>query len=105
MDKICLYNCSFRILLDFPRTRYGGGTGIRTLETLSRLTVFKTAAFNHSAIPPRAGLKTRDYVPSLWLDDLPAVHIGAEGVWDVDRAVGLLVVLKNGEQGASNREA
>ena len=31
----------------------GGGTGIRTQETFSRLTVFKTAAFNHSAIPPR----------------------------------------------------
>ena len=31
----------------------GGGTGIRTQETLSRPTVFKTAAFNHSAIPPR----------------------------------------------------
>gem|GEM_PF-5918062 len=29
-----------------------GGRGIRTLEELSPLTVFKTAAFNHSAIPP-----------------------------------------------------
>ena len=29
-----------------------GGRGIRTLERLSPLTVFKTAAFNHSAIPP-----------------------------------------------------
>jgi len=44
-------------------------------------------------------------VPSLWLDDLPAVHIRAEGLWDLDRAVGLLVVLENREQGASNREA
>ena len=33
----------------------GGGTGIRTQETFSRPTVFKTAAFNHSAIPPRGG--------------------------------------------------
>ena len=92
-------------MLGFTGTINGGGTGIRTLETLSRLTVFKTAAFNHSAIPPRAGLKTHDYVPSLWLDDLPAVHIRAEGLWDLDRAVGLLVVLENREQGASNREA
>ena len=30
----------------------GGGRGIRTPETLASLAVFKTAAFNHSAIPP-----------------------------------------------------
>ncbi len=30
----------------------GGGGGIRTPETLTGLTVFKTAAFNHSATPP-----------------------------------------------------
>jgi hypothetical protein len=30
----------------------GGGGGIRTPETLASLTVFKTAAFNHSATPP-----------------------------------------------------
>ncbi len=30
----------------------GGGGGIRTHEALSGLTVFKTAAFNHSATPP-----------------------------------------------------
>jgi hypothetical protein len=30
----------------------GGGGGIRTPETLSGLTVFKTAAFNRSATPP-----------------------------------------------------
>ena len=31
----------------------GGGTGIRTLERVSPLTVFKTAAFDRSAIPPQ----------------------------------------------------
>jgi hypothetical protein len=30
----------------------GGGGGIRTPETLSSLTVFKTAGFNHSPTPP-----------------------------------------------------
>ena len=36
-----------------PYTQFsGGGGGIRTPETLSSLTVFKTAAFNHSATPP-----------------------------------------------------
>src|SRR6516162_5246180 len=30
----------------------GGGGGIRTPETLTGLTVFKTVAFNHSATPP-----------------------------------------------------
>ena len=32
--------------------RYGGWGGIRTLETLARLPVFKTGAFNHSATHP-----------------------------------------------------
>jgi hypothetical protein len=31
----------------------GGGRGIRTPDTLSGTAVFKTAAINHSAIPPR----------------------------------------------------
>ena len=31
---------------------YGGGGGIRTPETLSGLTVFKTAGFNRSPTPP-----------------------------------------------------
>jgi hypothetical protein len=30
----------------------GGGSGIRTHEGLAPLLVFKTSAFNHSAIPP-----------------------------------------------------
>ena len=30
----------------------GGETGIRTLGTLARSTVFKTAAFDHSATSP-----------------------------------------------------
>ena len=38
------------------RLTNGGGRGIRTPGTLSGSTVFKTAALNHSAIPPRAGL-------------------------------------------------
>ena len=32
--------------------RSGGGGGIRTPETLSGLTVFKTAGFNRSPTPP-----------------------------------------------------
>ena len=34
----------------------GGGGGIRTPETLSGLTVFKTAGFNHSPTPPLPSL-------------------------------------------------
>ena len=34
-----------------PRTT-GGGGGIRTPETLTGLTVFKTAGFNRSPTPP-----------------------------------------------------
>ena len=36
----------------YKSTGHGGGGGIRTHETVSRLAVFKTAAFNHSATPP-----------------------------------------------------
>lgn len=35
---------------------FGGGSGIRTLGTLSRPSVFKTGAFDHSAKPPQCGL-------------------------------------------------
>ena len=35
----------------------GGRGGIRTLETLAGLAVFKTAAFNHSATLPRSILR------------------------------------------------
>ena len=33
-----------------PKT--GGGSGIRTHDTVAHIAVFKTAAFVHSAIPP-----------------------------------------------------
>ena len=32
--------------------RFGGGRGIRTPVAVTRQTVFKTASFNHSDIPP-----------------------------------------------------
>ncbi len=35
----------------------GGGGGIRTHETLARLPVFKTGAFNHSATSPLKNFK------------------------------------------------
>ena len=35
-----------------PKNETGGWGGIRTLETLARLPVFKTGAFNHSATHP-----------------------------------------------------
>ena len=38
-------------LVEFIRL-IGGGGGIRTHETVARLPVFKTGAFNHSATPP-----------------------------------------------------
>ena len=36
----------------FSSVLNGGGIGIRTLGTLARTTVFKTAPINHSGIPP-----------------------------------------------------
>ena len=37
----------------------GGGGGIRTHETLSGLTVFKTAGFNRSPTPPKAVVRKK----------------------------------------------
>ena len=42
----------YLIYIKFIRS-YGGGSGIRTLGTLSRPPVFKTGAFDHSAKPPQ----------------------------------------------------
>ena len=39
--------------LNSPKEINGGGGGIRTHETLSGLTVFKTAGFNRSPTPPK----------------------------------------------------
>ena len=38
---------------------HGGGRGIRTPGAREGSTVFKTAAFNHSAIPPAPGMSNR----------------------------------------------
>ena len=32
---------------------FGGGSGIRTHDTVSRIHAFQASAFSHSAIPPR----------------------------------------------------
>ena len=43
-------------LLEYVSTntrKFGGGSGIRTLEGFNSLPVFKTGAFDHSANPPR----------------------------------------------------
>src|ERR1035438_6362924 len=40
------------IAIDYEGDKGGGGRGIRTPERVTPLTVFKTAAFNGSAIPP-----------------------------------------------------
>ena len=50
-----------------------GGGGIRTPETLSRLTVFKTVAFSRSATPP-AGRASRS-AQSNRLDRMPQVSL------------------------------
>ena len=40
------------MVLDVGGKQNGGGTGIRTLERVTPLTIFKTVAFNRLAIPP-----------------------------------------------------
>ena len=34
---------------------YGGGSGIRTHDTVARIHAFQACAFSHSAIPPGTG--------------------------------------------------
>jgi hypothetical protein len=46
-----------------PFDRIGGGGGIRTHGTLSRTTVFKTVAIDHSATPPQGLLVRRRSAP------------------------------------------
>ena len=49
------------IIRNSEKQRYGGQTGIRTLETVTRLHTFQACAFDHSATCPtnRTGWKTR----------------------------------------------
>ena len=37
---------------------FGGGSGIRTHDTVARIHAFQACAFDHSATPPRAGRRT-----------------------------------------------
>ena len=39
----------------------GGGSGIRTHETLTSLHAFQASAFNHSAIPPQIARNDAHY--------------------------------------------
>ncbi len=60
-----------------------------------RKAVFKTAAFNHSAIPPRVHFKIRS----------SPFHVRPQGFGDDDRTVLLLVVLEDGAHGAADGQA
>ena len=42
----------FRLFYEIKIRGCGGETGIRTLDRLAPMPVFKTGAFNHSAISP-----------------------------------------------------
>jgi hypothetical protein len=53
----------------------GGGRGIRTPERVTPLTVFKTAGFNHSPIPPF--IIVSDFIR---LRNLATLKIGGTGV-------------------------
>ena len=55
--------------------RVGGGSGIRTRDTVSRIHTFQACAFNHSATPPRSSFARPAGRPNL-----PAMRISAKGV-------------------------
>src|SRR5688572_11094873 len=85
------------------RAKVGGGRGIRTPDTLSGTTVFKTVAINHSAIPPQVGLfRSYQMAPIYFFssrlpfpDDRLPGHERAQHVRNHHGTVGLLVVLEN----------
>ena len=52
--QLAMYRATLWMLLDRSGLKVGGERGIRTPETLTRLPVFKTGAFNHSATSPDA---------------------------------------------------
>jgi hypothetical protein len=52
------------------RLNYGGGRGIRTLDTVSRIHAFQACAFSHSATPPYVSLKRRSAVAGLGVNVL-----------------------------------
>ena len=54
-DLVSRYALEYWVFLNLTKPHGGpggGGGGIRTHETLARLPVFKTGAFNRSATPP-----------------------------------------------------
>src|SRR4026207_73009 len=44
-------------VVDAWREVYGGGSGIRTHDTVARIHAFQACAFSHSAIPPQGPLR------------------------------------------------
>src|SRR5215471_7422046 len=56
--------------------RAGGGSGIRTHDTVSRIHAFQACALSHSAIPPVQG---GEYSHARWGDN-PAAHVPAKWV-------------------------
>ena len=57
-ERVYDYTLMSLIYIDLLE-KYGGGTGIRTLEGCYTLLVFKTSAFNRSAIPPDRRMMTK----------------------------------------------
>jgi hypothetical protein len=54
----------------------GGGRGIRTPGALSSTTVFKTAGFNRSPIPPRGGACSNDCKAIEQMTRVPSIKCG-----------------------------
>ena len=80
----------------------GGGRGIRTPVPVAREAIFKTAAFNHSAIPPEKcifssirlllssfGLKSLAYF-------LQTIHVRLQSFRNGDRAILVLIAFQDG---------
>lgn len=61
----------------------GGGSGIRTLEGVAPLLVFKTSAFNRSANPPNLTMRSRALQESdNTLSDCSASRARLEAGWE-----------------------
>jgi hypothetical protein len=75
----------------------GGEEGIRTPGAREGSTVFKTAAIDHSATSP-VFLFYR-------LNAVLAAHERPQDLWNLNRAVHLLVIFEHGNKRAAHRKA
>ena len=64
----------YTLLINFKNLNNGGETGIRTQERVAPLPVFKTGAFNRSAISPKRSFYNLIYIFQLQNSLIPSLN-------------------------------